>query len=81
MQLKIETGSPEQITTDALAFLCFEAEDATAAPALAQQSGWLDEVRASGEFVGKLYELSVLHRPSGVAAKRIVVIGAGKREK
>lgn len=81
MQIKLETGSPEQIKSDALAFVCFEGEEAAAAPALAQQGGWLAEIRSGGEFAGKLYEISVLHRPAGVAAKRIVVIGAGKREK
>ena len=81
MQLHIETGSVEQIKTDALAFVCFESEGAEAAQKAAQQGSWLGEIREGGEFSGKLYELSVLHRPEGVAAKRIVVAGGGKREK
>jgi len=35
----------------------------------------------SGEFSGKAFEAAVLHRPSGLAAKRLVVIGAGKSGK
>jgi leucyl aminopeptidase len=46
-------------------------------PAIAAQSGWLADLRASGEFSGKLYETSVLHRPHGLSAKRLVVIGGG----
>ncbi len=90
MQLKIETAQIEKIGVDALAVICFEAEQegaaaATAGPAadpgVAAQSGWLADLRATGEFTGKLYEMAVLHRPQGVAAKRLVVIGGGKRDK
>jgi leucyl aminopeptidase len=81
MQLNIESGSVEQVKADALAFVCFESEEAEAAPEAARQNGWLSELRQTGEFSGKLYEFSILHRPAGVSAKRIVVVGGGKREK
>jgi leucyl aminopeptidase len=86
MRVQIETSPLEKLTADALAVICFETEDAAAPgsnpdPDIAAQSGWLADLRASGEFTGKLYEISMLHRPQGVAAKRLVVIGAGKREK
>ena len=42
------------------------------------QDGWLAEMRASGEFTGKLYESATLHRPKAIPAKRLVVIGGGK---
>lgn len=83
MQANIETGSYEQAKADALAFICYEnesSEQAKSSPAV-QQNGWLDEIRANGEFSGKLYEFTVLHRPQNVAAKRLVVVGGGKREK
>jgi leucyl aminopeptidase len=47
---------------------------------LALQGGWLAELRAAKEFTGKLYEMATLHRPQGVAAKRLVVVGGGKQE-
>ncbi len=50
-------------------------------PEIAEQSGWLAELRKVGEFTGKPYELSILHRPQGMSAKRLVVIGGGKRDK
>ena len=81
MQIQIQTVSPDQVKADALAFVCFEAEGAGSSPALAQQDGWLQEIKDSGEFAGKLYEMAILHRPQGVAAKRVVVVGGGKREK
>ena len=43
-------------------------------------SAWLEELRSSGEFTGKPGELAVLHLPSGLAAKRLAVVGGGKRD-
>jgi leucyl aminopeptidase len=96
MQVQIEIQPAENLSADALAIICFEAGESKAAqaaeapavasgstpdPEIAAQSGWLADLRATGEFTGKLYETAILHRPQGVAAKRIVVIGGGKRDK
>ena len=96
MQISIETSPAEQLSADTLAVICFEAEEEAEAqvgnapssnapkvpdPEIAKQSGWLEELRTSGEFTGKLYEIALLHRPQGLAAKRLVVIGGGKRAK
>jgi leucyl aminopeptidase len=84
MQVHIETSPLEKLTPDALAVICFETETAAgtnADPEVATQSGWLAELRSSGEFTGKLYEISILHRPHGIGAKRLVVVGGGKRDK
>jgi len=70
----------ELTEVDALAVICFEAGDqATSDPELARQDGWLAELRASGEFTGKLYEAVTLYRPQGISAKRLIVIGGGKQ--
>jgi leucyl aminopeptidase len=81
MKLQIESGSFEQAPADALAFICFEKEAAELTPVAARQQAWLQELRDSGEFSGKLYELSLLHRPETLAARRLVVAGGGTREK
>jgi leucyl aminopeptidase len=92
MQIQLENSPAESFSADALAVLCFEAENGKAeAPAVASQvthdppvaaqSGWLSEIRSSGEFTGKSCELSLLYRPEGIAAKRLVVAGGGKRDK
>ncbi len=83
MKLSIQSSPVEQIAADALALLCFEVPDGQSPsdPSLADRSGWLADLRASGEFSGKLYETVTLHRPSGLAAKRLVVIGGGKAHK
>jgi leucyl aminopeptidase len=93
MQIQIETSPAEAVAADALGVICFESEaqqetgsvaavsPASADPEVANPSGWLAELRSVGEFTGKPYETVILYRPQGVAAKRLVVIGGGKREK
>ncbi len=69
----------DRVEADALAIVLFEEE---AAPAeLHSASAWLEELRSSGEFTGKSGEIAVSHLPAGLAAKRLVAIGGGKREK
>ena len=41
----------------------------------------LEELRSSGELTGKAYECTLVHRPSGLAAGKLLVVGAGKQEK
>jgi len=93
MQIQTATAALETLAADALAVVCFETEtEKTALEAAtsgtenkenlpAAQANWLAELRASGEFTGKLYDMATLYRPEGLAAKRLVVIGGGKREK
>jgi leucyl aminopeptidase len=95
MQVQVQTSPAESLSADALAIICFESNDQAAQtaeapavasavtpdPEIAAQSGWLADLRSAGEFTGKLYETAILHRPAGVSAKRVVVIGGGKRDK
>src|SRR5579884_3374037 len=92
MDIHIEHATPDAISADALAVFCFEPEETKVeAPAMASevshdppialQSGWLADIRSSGEFSGKLFEWSLLYRPESLAANRLVVVGGGKREK
>ncbi len=41
----------------------------------------LQELQAAGELTGKLYECTLVHRPTGVGAGKLLVVGAGKKEK
>jgi leucyl aminopeptidase len=77
METKLVTQPFERVDGDALGIVLFEDE---AAPAELKSFGaWLDELRSSGEFSGKAAEMAVLHMPQGLAAKRLVVCGGGKR--
>lgn len=67
-----------QVQADAVVVAMFAEENAPTE--LAGVTAWLDELRTSGEFTGKGGELAVLHQPSGFAAKRLVLVGLGKRK-
>jgi leucyl aminopeptidase len=73
MQITTETRSMTEIQADALIVPVFEGfrEDRFGA----------GELFDTGEVTGKPLELTVIHHPQGVAAKRIVLAGAGKAEK
>jgi leucyl aminopeptidase len=47
----------------------------------AETRGLLGEVEASGELTGKAYECTLVHRPAGLVAQRLLVVGAGKKDK
>src|SRR5215472_13422641 len=38
----------------------------------------MEELIASGEITGKAMETALLHRPGGLKAKRLLVVGGGK---
>jgi leucyl aminopeptidase len=77
METKLLYQPLDRVEADAVAVVLFEEE---AAPAeLKFATAWLDELRASGEFAGKADELAVLHQPPGLHAKRLAVVGGGKR--
>jgi leucyl aminopeptidase len=92
MDIQFETTPIEKLEADALAIICFEAterpegtiavsSETAPDPAITDQSGWLKDLRLSGEFTGKLYELAVLYRPERTSAKRLIVVGGGKKDK
>ncbi|HEX4770093.1 MAG TPA: leucyl aminopeptidase [Bryobacteraceae bacterium] len=76
IQINVVTAPAEQVT-GALGVIVF---DAAPDPTIAEQSGWLADLRARTEFAGKLYEIITLHKPQGLAASRLTLIGGGKRE-
>jgi leucyl aminopeptidase len=88
MELRLTSLPVEQIETEALVVLAFQAdrpEDGLAHDAARRldeaTGGWLTEALRSGEFTGKLYETLVLHRPPNLKARRLVLLGGGKRER
>jgi leucyl aminopeptidase len=88
MQIRVDTRPIHEIDCDALVVVAFDKDSpggalpwevTRAADTLA--SGWIQQLYDSAEFTGKVFETAVLHHPPGLAAKRLVLIGAGKRDK
>ena len=73
MRITIERQSLDRIEADALIVLVFEGRKEA-------RFGAGDLIDA-GEVAGKSLELTLLHRPPGVAATRVLLAGAGKPEK
>src|SRR5271154_5769351 len=76
MNIQLETRPLAEVDSDALVILAFDAE-----PPAEPCGELVQEVYSSGEFTGKALDTLVLHRPSGLKAKRLVLAGAGKRAK
>ncbi len=78
METKLQYQPLDKIEADAVAVVLFEGEPAPSELKFAY--GWLDVLRESGEFSSKANELATLHQPSTLRAKRLVAVGAGKRD-
>ena len=80
MQTQFIRQTLENVEADALVLISFETEGRAGAVTDVNKlnTGWVDEVRASGEFHGKVLETAMLHRPKGIKAKRLILIGGGK---
>jgi leucyl aminopeptidase len=76
MIIGVETKKLADVDSDALVILGFEG-----APPDAPASDHVKDLYDSGEFSGKAFETAILHRPSGLKAKRLVLAGGGKRER
>ncbi len=82
MDIQFVRQSLANVEADAVVLIGFEVEGRAAAGAIAEANqlngNWVDEVRASGEFHGKVLETVMLHRPQGMKAKRLILVGGGK---
>ncbi len=84
MQITTDIRPAAAIETPALVTYLFEEDDALqgAASELDRTAGGvLRKLVASGELTGKSLEMTLLHFVPGLAAARLLLVGAGKREK
>ena len=76
MNILLETRPLSGLEADAVVIVGFESE-----PPVEPCGDQIKELYDTGEFTGKALETTVLHRPAGLKAKRLVLAGGGKREK
>ncbi len=80
--IKAKTGRIENERTDAIIFARFQ-DDSRLQGALAQidrlTRGRVKPLLTSGEFQGKANQVSVLHMHGEIPAKRVVLVGLGKK--
>jgi leucyl aminopeptidase len=73
MLITVDRRPLAEVETDALVVPVFEDRK--------EDRFGTSELFAAGEVTGKTGELTLLHRPPGTAAKRVLLIGAGKADK
>jgi leucyl aminopeptidase len=84
MQITLETKPFAALETDALVSYVFEDGDPVQgriAEVDQLTEGLLRRLVASAELTGKSLEMTLVHAPRGLKAARLLVVGAGKREK
>jgi leucyl aminopeptidase len=83
MNTTISLAAPSQLETDCLvAVVLDQGEKDKPAPMIASSDNVIadaaNDAIASGEVTGKSFETTLLHRPAGLKAKRLLLIGGGK---
>ena len=71
MQIHLEQTPVESLEYDALIALTFEGEPNE------RFKDSLSDVYGSGEVAGKIFEMTLVHRPQGFKAQRLLLAGAG----
>ena len=84
MQITLATQPLAALETEALVTYAFENGDPVQGR-LAEidtgAGGLLRKLAKSGELTGKALEMTLIHAPAGLKAARLLLVGAGKREK
>jgi leucyl aminopeptidase len=88
MQITLESQPAAKVETEALVSYVFESEKEKGTPVEGviadldkAAGGALARLAAGGELTGKALEMTLLHFVPGLAAQRLLLVGAGKREK
>jgi leucyl aminopeptidase len=84
MNLSPDTSPPGKIETPALASYLFEKNgriEGALAPLDQATGGRLTRLAESGELTGKVLEMTLVHELPGLAASRLLLVGAGKPER
>jgi leucyl aminopeptidase len=84
MQITLETKPFATLETDALVSYVFEDTDPVQGRIAELDQftdGLLKRLATSGELTGKSLEMTLVHAPRGVKSSRLLLVGAGKRDK
>jgi leucyl aminopeptidase len=88
MEITLDNRPAAKVETEALVSYVFEPEKETGKPvdgAVAEldqvAGGAFGRLAEAGELTGKMLETTLLHFVPGLAARRVLLIGAGKRDK
>ena len=83
MKIRVETGEYQSVEVDALVVSVFEGEtanDGVLGELNKRTNDMIANVLVPDEMRGKVGDLVYIHRPEGLKAKRLLLIGVGKRD-
>jgi leucyl aminopeptidase len=82
MNINLSSSDPSQLETDCLVVVVLDTGEKDKTPTVAASDSAIleaaKEVIASGEVTAKTFETTLLHRPAGLKAKRLLLLGGGK---
>ena len=88
MQINLDSRPASKVEAEALVSYVFEPEkeqgtivQGVVADLDQAAGGALGRLAADGELTGKMLEFTLVHFAPGISAQRVVLVGAGKREK
>jgi len=84
LKIEFQTQQIPEVSVNVLATYSFEdspSSSGTVECLPAETRRLLDELHANRELTGKSYECTLIHRPPGLAANKLLVVGAGKKDK
>ncbi len=84
MKIAVDTRSLTAIETEVLVTYAFEGDNpvqGAVADVDEAAGGRLRKLAQSGELTGKFLEMTLVHYVPGLSAERLLVVGAGKKEK
>jgi leucyl aminopeptidase len=76
MTVTLQSEAFEKINCEAVAVVVWEGDESRDSLA----GGLVGELRRAGEVTGKPLEMALVHRPAGLAAKRLLLVGGGKAD-
>ena len=82
LEVQIDSQPFSSISSDAIVTYIFGDKDARIEGVVAEldraTEGKIKPLADSGELTGKFLEMTLLHYPQGLAAKKLLLVGAGK---
>jgi leucyl aminopeptidase len=84
MNINLESRAAAAIETQALVSYVYEEDDlirGRIAELDQSANGLLRRLAESGEMTGKSLEMTLVHAPAGLKAERLLIVGAGKKDK
>jgi leucyl aminopeptidase len=84
MEFTVDTRPPAAIESEVLVTYVFEQSDPIEGPVVELDQatgGAIRKLIQSSELTGKALEMTLLHSPAGLKAQRLLLVGAGKRDK